>query len=249
MSVGRRVRELRQTKGWTERELAEKIGVTFQQLQKYENASNRISASRLYLMCEALETTIPEFLAELYSRRRKKGGAMKMLESAEAVKLARLFFKISSRNHQRLYETGKPLVKTQRGKEGHTTITDKPVTHPKAHPVDIYVGRRIWQLRIITDMTQRQISEKIDVSHQQIQKYEEARNRVSVSKLYLICEVLETTMPEFFADFYRKRKSKRGVMGMIESEAGTKLAGLFFRMSPGNRKRFMGLGKNLVEGG
>ena len=110
MSVGERVRKLRQTKGWTERELAEKIGVTFQQLQKYENASNRISASRLYLMCEALETTIPEFLAVLHSRRRKKGGAMKMLESAEAVKLARLFFKMSPDNRKHFIKFGKKLV-------------------------------------------------------------------------------------------------------------------------------------------
>ena len=98
-------------------------------------------------------------------------------------------------------------------------------------------------------MTQRQLSYKIDVQHQQIQKYEEAINRVSVSKLYLICEALGVSIPEFFDDLYRKRKSKRGVMGMIESEVGTKLAGLFFRMSPGNRKHFIGLGKKLVEEG
>ena len=37
-------------------------------------------------------------------------------------------------------------------------------------------------------------------------------------------------------------------MKMIESEEGTKLAGLFFRMSPSNRKHFIDLGKEFVEG-
>ena len=171
---------------------------------------------------------------------------MKMLESAEAVKLAGLFLKMSHGKRQRFYEVGKSLVRIKGGNEGNVTITDKPNAIPKSHPVDVYVGKRIWQIRTITNMTQRQIAGKIDVLHQQIQKYEEAINRVSVSKLYLICEALEMSLPEFFADIYEKRK-KKGIMKMIDSEEGTKLAGLFFKMSPGNRKHFIDLGKEFVE--
>ena len=245
--AGERVREIRLLKGMTQGELAEKIGVTFQQIQKYESAVNRISASRLYLICDVLETTIPEFFTGLYSRRRKTSRVMKMLESAEAVKLAGLFLKMSHGKRQRFYEVGKPLVRIKGGNERNVTITDKPNAIPKSHPADIYVGKRIWQIRTITNMTQRQLSRKIDVQHQQIQKYEEAINRVSVSKLYLICEALETTIPEFFADLYEKRK-KKGIMKMIDSEEGTKLAGLFFRMSPCNSKHFIDLGKEFAEG-
>ena len=170
-----------------------------------------------------------------------------MLESAEAVKLAKLFFKMSHGKRQHFYEFGKSLVETKRGSEGNAKITDKPNAIPKSHPVDVYVGKRIWQIRTITNMTQRQIAGKIDVQHQQIQKYEEAINRVSVSKLYLICEALEMSLPEFFADLYGKRK-KKGAVKMIESEEGTKLAGLFFRMPSSNRKHFIDLGKEFVEG-
>ena len=244
--AGERVREIRLLKGMTQGKLAEKIGVTFQQIQKYESAINRMSASKLYLFCEALETTIPELFTELYSRRRKTSRVMKMLESAEAVKLARLFFKMSHGKRQHFYEFGKSLVETKRGSEGNAKITDKPNVTPQSHPVDVYVGKRIWQIRTITNMTQRQLAGKIDVQHQQIQKYEEAINRVSVSKLYLICEALEMSLPEFFADLYEKRK-KKGIMKMIDSEEGTKLAGVLFRMSPSNRKHFIDLGKEFVE--
>ena len=42
-------------------ELAERVGVTFQQVQKYENGKNRISAGRLYEVAKALGVTIPYF--------------------------------------------------------------------------------------------------------------------------------------------------------------------------------------------
>ena len=246
--AGKRVQQLRQTKDWTERDLAKEIGVKYQQLQKYESAVNRISMSRLYLICDALGTTIPGFFAEFYSRRRAKGKVMKMLESAEAVELAGLFFKMSPEKHLRFYEIGKSLVKVKRGNEGDAVVTDKPATNPKSHPVDMYVGKQIWHFRIITNMTQRQLAEKVDVIQQQIQKYEEATNRVSVSKLYLICETFGMSVPEFFASLYRKGK-KKCIMEMLESEEGTKLAGLLFRMSPDNHKHFIGAGKNLVKEG
>jgi hypothetical protein len=46
--IGRGLHFIRTVKGLTQQELAEALGVTCQQLQKYERATNRISASRLY---------------------------------------------------------------------------------------------------------------------------------------------------------------------------------------------------------
>ena len=59
--VGRKVRELRLARGLSQQELAEKIGVSFQQLQKYERASNRISCGRLADISAALHIPIEEF--------------------------------------------------------------------------------------------------------------------------------------------------------------------------------------------
>jgi len=47
-AVGRRVRVLRVTRGMSQTALASQLGLTFQQLQKYEKGTNRISASKLY---------------------------------------------------------------------------------------------------------------------------------------------------------------------------------------------------------
>lgn len=59
--VGRRVRARRGELNLSQPALAEKVGITFQQLQKYENGKNRVSAGRLYELARALETNVPYF--------------------------------------------------------------------------------------------------------------------------------------------------------------------------------------------
>lgn len=53
--VGTRVRMLRLQHRITQSDLADKLGVSFQQVQKYETGANRISASKLYSIAQALE--------------------------------------------------------------------------------------------------------------------------------------------------------------------------------------------------
>ena len=56
--VGRNVRILRKNRGMSQTELANKIGVTFQQVQKYENGSNRIGSGRLHRISIVLNVPI-----------------------------------------------------------------------------------------------------------------------------------------------------------------------------------------------
>ncbi len=59
--VGLRMRIRRQMRKMSQEQLAEQLGVTFQQVQKYENGSNRVSASRLYDVARALDATVSYF--------------------------------------------------------------------------------------------------------------------------------------------------------------------------------------------
>jgi transcriptional regulator with XRE-family HTH domain len=63
--VGQRVRLSRQSRGMSQTALASAIGVTFQQLQKYEKAANRISASKLFDISKALDVDVGTFFSEL----------------------------------------------------------------------------------------------------------------------------------------------------------------------------------------
>lgn len=65
--VGERIRQRRLEIGMTQTELAEKINVRFQQVQKYENGLNRVAASRLWRIAEALEVPVNYFFEEIES--------------------------------------------------------------------------------------------------------------------------------------------------------------------------------------
>lgn len=62
--LGARVRVIREAKHMTQAQLASAIGVTFQQVQKYERGVNRVAVARLIKMAEALETTPTDLIGD-----------------------------------------------------------------------------------------------------------------------------------------------------------------------------------------
>lgn len=67
--IGALIRQRRVEIGVTQMQLAERCGVSFQQVQKYENGANRIAVARLLQICEALEIRPSALLAELEPER------------------------------------------------------------------------------------------------------------------------------------------------------------------------------------
>lgn len=64
VAIGARLRVRRRAAGLSQQKLAERLGVTFQQVQKYERGTNRIAGSTLIVIAEALETPASYFLGE-----------------------------------------------------------------------------------------------------------------------------------------------------------------------------------------
>lgn len=104
--IGQRLRELRSACGFSQSELAEKTGVSFQQIQKYEKGINRISADRLYDIAKILNVKIADFFEHLDFGNKKsslklaEGENNKSLKpnvnSKESSALLREYYKISS---------------------------------------------------------------------------------------------------------------------------------------------------------
>jgi transcriptional regulator with XRE-family HTH domain len=65
LHVGARVRMRRRLAGVSQEKLAEALGLTFQQVQKYERGANRVSASKLYEIAAALQTPVAFFFEGL----------------------------------------------------------------------------------------------------------------------------------------------------------------------------------------
>jgi transcriptional regulator with XRE-family HTH domain len=62
--IGQKLKMARQLRDMSREELAERLGVTFQQIQKYEMAKNRVAASRLYAIAEVLELPMAYFFGD-----------------------------------------------------------------------------------------------------------------------------------------------------------------------------------------
>ena len=66
------------------------------------------------------------------------------------------------------------------------------------HPVDVHVGRRIEERRRSLGMSQSILAEKVGVKYQQISKYENGDNRLSVSRLWDVAVALRVPVSYFF---------------------------------------------------
>ena len=101
--VGTRVRMRRKMLGLSQEKLGEKLGITFQQIQKYEKGTNRVGASRLQDMASAMDVPVSYFFPDTSSSQAAPGmqedGAafmMDFMSTAEGLELSRAFVRIRS---------------------------------------------------------------------------------------------------------------------------------------------------------
>lgn len=66
------------------------------------------------------------------------------------------------------------------------------------HPVDYHVGRRLRELRNKNRLSQQKLGEMLDITFQQIQKYEKGVNRICASRLYEISKLLGEDVSFFY---------------------------------------------------
>ena len=94
--VGARMRERRIMLGLTQQQMAELIGVTYQQAHKYEKGINRIAAGRLYTIAQALGIEVSYFFEGMDNDK----GFKPTPQQRMLLELARNFISLPSRKHQ-----------------------------------------------------------------------------------------------------------------------------------------------------
>tara|TARA_Y100000817_G_scaffold244300_1_gene196260 strand:- start:118 stop:612 length:495 start_codon:yes stop_codon:yes gene_type:complete len=130
--VGSRVRKRRTLLGMSQEKLGEAIGLTFQQVQKYERGANRIGASRLWDLSRVLECPISLFFEEMDEStagssprnlniespdiKTQEGDSMAKRETLE---LVRAYYRIKDyRVRRRIYELAKSLSEPEETAQG-----------------------------------------------------------------------------------------------------------------------------------
>ncbi|MBB97108.1 MAG: transcriptional regulator [Rhodobacteraceae bacterium] len=113
--VGKRVRHRRWLIGMTQQQLAERVGIKFQQIQKYETGANRISASRLWDISDALDVPVSFFFEGLQetpadeSVDADSAVPADLLGDKEALDLVRSYYAIPENQRRRLFELARVL--------------------------------------------------------------------------------------------------------------------------------------------
>lgn len=113
--VGKRVRHRRWMVGMTQQQLGEKVGIKFQQIQKYETGMNRISASRLWDIGTALDVPISFFFEgldgaeDLVSAAAAERPQGDLLADKEALELVRSYYAIPETQRRRLFDLARVL--------------------------------------------------------------------------------------------------------------------------------------------
>jgi transcriptional regulator with XRE-family HTH domain len=116
--VGKRIRQRRWLAGMTQQKLAELVGIKFQQIQKYETGANRVSASRLWDISDALDVDVSFFFDGIKSGKDGIDGADHaagekmpgdLMGDKEAMDLVRSYYAIPENQRRRLFELARVL--------------------------------------------------------------------------------------------------------------------------------------------
>ena len=111
--VGKRIRHRRWMNGTTQQQLAEAVGIKFQQIQKYETGMNRVSASRLWDISNVLNVSISFFFEGLDESGQKPDQNSDMpsdiLTDKEALELLRSYYAIPENQRRRLFDLARVL--------------------------------------------------------------------------------------------------------------------------------------------
>ena len=108
--VGKRIRHRRWMIGMTQQQLAERVGIKFQQIQKYETGMNRVSASRLWDIAESLEVPISFFFEGIDERVGTNENVPRdLMADKEALELVRSYYAIPEAQRRRLFELARVL--------------------------------------------------------------------------------------------------------------------------------------------
>ena len=114
--VGKRIRQRRWLTGMTQQQLAQKVGIKFQQIQKYETGANRVSASRLWDIADALDVPVSFFFEGIEAEESAEATTdvsgkvpADIMGDKEALDLVRSYYAIPENQRRRLFELARVL--------------------------------------------------------------------------------------------------------------------------------------------
>lgn len=100
--------------------------------------------------------------------------------------------------------------------------------------IDSLVGERIKARRLSLKMTQTHLADRIGVTFQQVQKYENGTNRVSAARLWEIADVFDVPITFFFEGV--ENDGKKGTSGFLSDQSAIEMVDLFGKLNDPQKK-------------
>ncbi|WP_250294719.1 WO male-killing family protein Wmk [Wolbachia endosymbiont of Oedothorax gibbosus] len=225
--VGQKVRSCRLAKGYTQKDLASKIGTKYQVILQYEKGTRRISINKLYELAEALSTTARDLACgqevskryeeEEIVRRHKE---IKDQELRETFYLLTRFIRISEERSGKAVkiEVARGLVKAGVSAHVISRTTNLSISEYEEKKISIpyKVGQRIKEWRLRREYTQEDLANKVGITNQRIYEYEQGRAAVSLETLDEIAKVLSISIIDLLPESTEDENSEVGLSNLIE---------------------------------
>ncbi len=205
--VGEKVRSWRLKRGYTQKDLAEKIGVTYQIVLQYEKGTRKISIKKLCAIAKVLSINITDLIPVSNEKIcfEDKG--------EEILNLVREYKKINDQELRRMFclltkfvqvseksSRKAEKVKIAKGlvKEGISVdvvaktigLSADECVEEKVGSIYCQIGKKIKEWRAVREYTQKDLAEKMVTTRDEISNYEQGRVAVPLDKLYEIAKAL-----------------------------------------------------------
>ncbi|UFO00752.1 MULTISPECIES: helix-turn-helix domain-containing protein [unclassified Wolbachia] len=205
--VGKKVRSFRLAKGYTQKDLAGKIGVTYQIVLQYEKGTRKISIEKLYAIAEILSIGIVDLIPVSNE---------KICFEDEGEKILNLVRKYKKINDQELRKIFYLLAKFAQVGEENSKKTERikiakglvkagisvdivsqaiglsadECVEEKIGSIYCKIGKKIKEWRLVREYTQKDLAKKMSTTRDEISNYEQGRTAVPLGRLYEIAKAL-----------------------------------------------------------
>ncbi|WP_253302723.1 WO male-killing family protein Wmk [Wolbachia endosymbiont of Psylliodes chrysocephala] len=210
--VGQKVKSWRLKRGYTQEELARKIGTTRQVVLQYEKGTRRISIEKLYAITEALSVSITDLIPVSKSCLEDEGeeilNLVRNYKTINDQELRKIFYLLtksaqlsekSSRKAERM-EIAKNLVKAGISVDIVSKTIGLSANECTNGSVHCKIGKKIKEWRLVREYTQEDLAKKIGITRHKISKYEQGETAVPLDKLYDIAEALSISITDLLPE-------------------------------------------------
>ncbi|WP_265021558.1 WO male-killing family protein Wmk [Wolbachia endosymbiont (group A) of Icerya purchasi] len=213
--VGQKVKNWRLERGYTQKDLAEKIGVKYWVILQYEKGNRRVPIERLYAIAEALSISITDLIPVSKSCLED--------EEEEILDLVREYKKINDQELRKMFclltkfvqvseKSSKKAekVKIVKGlvKAGISInivsqtigLSADECIEEKVGSIYYQIGKKIKEWRLVRKYTQKDLAEKMDTTRDEISNYEQGRVAIPLEKLYAIAGTLSISITDLLIE-------------------------------------------------